>query len=275
MWPPLQQLPMVSHHNQSANLLCQPPIEWLVVLQPPLFLADSSITCAQGCVLNVASAPCPFSALARPTDSLGSGVCWPPLIFLSEAAHILTLYPFALALLFVIHIAIQDLYLYSCSYQICSVQHSYQYSTVVMTTYDTAKFPGCRKHMTSGNLLCHSVISSVKQIPQRYFEDFEDLMDQFGSVTQSCPTLCDPMDYGTPRFPVYHQLPEFAHTHVHWVCDAIQSSHPLSSPSPPALKLSEHQGLFQWVSSLHQVAKVLEFQLQYQSFQWTSRTDLL
>ena len=73
----------------------------------------------------------------------GSGVCWPPLIFLSEAAHILTLYPFALALLFVIHIAIQDLYLYSCSYQICTVQHSYQYSTVVMTRYDTAKFPEC------------------------------------------------------------------------------------------------------------------------------------
>ena len=71
------------------------------------------------------------------------------------------------------------------------------------------------------------------------------------------------------------KLPESTQTHVHWVGDAIQPSHPLSSPSPPALTLSEHQGLFQWVSSSHQVAKVLEFQLQHQSFQWTPRTDLL
>ena len=87
--------------------------------------------------------------------------------------------------------------------------------------------------------------------------------------------LCDPMDYSTPGLPVHHQLPEFTQTHVHCVGDAIQPSHPLSSPSPPALNLSQHQGLFKWVSSLHQVAKVLEFQLQHQSFQWTPRTDLL
>ena len=73
----------------------------------------------------------------------------------------------------------------------------------------------------------------------------------------------------------HHQLPESTQTYVHWVSDAIQPSHPLSSPSPPAFNLSQHQGLFKWVSSLHQVAKVLEFQLQYQSFQWTPRTDLL
>ena len=97
---------------------------------------------------------------------------------------------------------------------------------------------------------------------------------QFSSVAQSCPTLCDPMDCSTPGFPVHHQLPEFTLTHVHWVGDAIQPSHPLSSPSPPALNLSQHQGLFKWVSSSHQVAKVLEFQLQHQSFQWTPRTDL-
>ena len=83
----------------------------------------------------------------------------------------------------------------------------------------------------------------------------------FSSVTQSCLTLCDPMDYSTPSFPVHHQLPEFTQTHVHWVGDAIQPSHPLSSPSPPALNLSQHQGLFKWVSSSHQVAKVLELQL--------------
>ena len=80
-------------------------------------------------------------------------------------------------------------------------------------------------------------------------------------ITQSCPTLCDPMNHSTPGLPVHHRLPEFTQAHVHWVSDAIQPSPPLSSPSPPALNLSQHQGLFQWVSSLHQVAKVLEFQL--------------
>ena len=78
------------------------------------------------------------------------------------------------------------------------------------------------------------------------------------------------MDCSTPDLPVYHQLPEFTQTHVHRVGDAIQPSHPLSSPSPPAFSLSQHQGLFQWFSSLHQLAKVLEFQLQDQSFQWHS-----
>ena len=98
---------------------------------------------------------------------------------------------------------------------------------------------------------------------------------QFSSVAQSCPTLCDPMNCSMPGLPVHHQLLESTQTHVHWVGDAIQPSHPLSSPSPPALNLSQHQSLFQWVSSLHQVAKVLTFQLQHQSFQWTSRTGLL
>ena len=92
---------------------------------------------------------------------------------------------------------------------------------------------------------------------------------QFSSVAQLCLTLCDPMDCSMPG------LPEFTQTHVHWVGGAIQPSHPLSSPSPPAFNLSQHQGLFQWVSSLHQVAKVLAFQLHHQSFQWTLRTDLL
>ena len=90
---------------------------------------------------------------------------------------------------------------------------------------------------------------------------------QFSSV-QSCLTLCDTMDCSTPGFPVHHQLPELAQTHVHWVGDSIQPSHPLSSPSPPAFSLSQHQGLFHWVSSSHQMAEVLEFQLQHQSFQW-------
>ena len=98
---------------------------------------------------------------------------------------------------------------------------------------------------------------------------------QFSSVAQLCLTLCNPMDCITPGLPVHHQFPEFTQTHVHWVSDAIQSSHPLSSPSPPAFSHSQHQGLFRWVRSSHQVAKVLVFQLQHQSFQWIFRTDLL
>ena len=83
------------------------------------------------------------------------------------------------------------------------------------------------------------------------------------------------VNHSTPVLPVHHHLPESTQTQVHWVSDAIQPSHPLSSPSPSALNLSQHQGLFKWVSSLHQVAKGLEFQLQHQSCQWTPRTDLL
>ena len=98
---------------------------------------------------------------------------------------------------------------------------------------------------------------------------------QFSSVAQSCPTLCDPMNRSTPGLPLHHQLPEFTQTHVHWVSDAIQPSHPLSSPSPPAHNLSQHRGLFQWVSPSHQVAKVLELQLQQQTFQWIFRVDFL
>ena len=90
---------------------------------------------------------------------------------------------------------------------------------------------------------------------------------QFSSVAQSCLTLCDRMDCSTPGFPVHHQLPELAQTYVHRVGDAIQLSHPLSSPSLPAFNLSQPQGLFQGVNSSHQVAKVLEFQLQHQFFQ--------
>ena len=95
---------------------------------------------------------------------------------------------------------------------------------------------------------------------------------QFSSVAQSCLTLCHPMDCSMPGFPVHHQLPELALTHVHQVCDAIQSCHPLLSPSPPAFNLSQYQGLSQWISSLHQVGKILELQLQHQSFQWIFRT---
>ena len=95
------------------------------------------------------------------------------------------------------------------------------------------------------------------------------------SVTKLGPTLWDCLDCSMTGLPIHHQLPESAQTHVHWVGDAIQPSYPMSSPSPPALNLSQHQGLFQWVSSSHQVAKVLEFQPQHQFLQWTPKTDLL
>ena len=98
---------------------------------------------------------------------------------------------------------------------------------------------------------------------------------QFSSVAQSCPTLCSPMNFSPRGLPVHHQLPDCTQTHVHQVSGAIQPSHPLSSPSPPASNPSQHQGLCKWVNSSHLVAKVLEFQLQHQSFQWTPRTDLL
>ena len=92
-------------------------------------------------------------------------------------------------------------------------------------------------------------------------------------MAQSCPTLCNPMNRSMPGLPVHHQLLEFTQTHVHWVGDAIQPSYPLSSPSSSDLNLSQYQGLCKWVSSWHQVAKVLEFPLQHQSLQWIFRTD--
>ena len=96
----------------------------------------------------------------------------------------------------------------------------------------------------------------------------------YSSASQLCPTLRNPMDCSIPGFPALHHLPELAQTQVHWVDNAIQPPHPLSTPSP-AFNLSQHQGLFQWVSSSHQVAKVLELQLQHQSFQWIFRVDFL
>ena len=100
----------------------------------------------------------------------------------------------------------------------------------------------CRYHDTSLQKTC---LSSV----------------QFSSVPQSCPTLCNPVNHSTPGLPVHHHLPEFTQTHVHRVGDALQPSHPLSSPSLPAPNPSQHQGLFQWVNSSHEVAKVFWFQL--------------
>ena len=112
-------------------------------------------------------------------------------------------------------------------------------------------------------------VSCVSCIAGRFFTHWairEAQICQYSSVAQSCPTLCNPMDCSMPGLPVHHQLPEFTQTHVHRVGDAIQPSHPLSSPSPPAFNFPQNQGLFRWVSSSHQVAKVLEFQCQHQSY---------
>ena len=105
-----------------------------------------------------------------------------------------------------------------------------------------------------------------------------DFLNSISSVKFSCssvPALCDLKDCSMPGLPVHHQLLEFTQTHVPWVGDTIPLSHPLLSPSPPTFNLSQHQGLFKWVSSSNQVTKVLEFQLQHQSFQWKFRTDFL
>ena len=112
-----------------------------------------------------------------------------------------------------------------------------------------------------------SVSPASPALAHRFFTTEPPGEPQFSSVPQSCPNLCDSMDSSTPGLPVHHQLPEFMQTHVRRDGGTIQPSHPLSSPSPPAPNPSQHQSLFQRVNSSHEVAKVLEFQLQHQSFQ--------
>ena len=118
-------------------------------------------------------------------------------------------------------------------------------------------------------------VQTEEMRPYKEGWSWEPVQFSFSLVAQSSPILCHPMNCSIPGLPVHHQLPEFTQTHVNWVSDAIQPSHPLSSPSPPDPDPSQHQSLFQWVNSSHEVAKVLEFQLQHHSFQWTPRTDLL
>ena len=121
---------------------------------------------------------------------------------------------------------------------------SEELKTLLMKVKDESEKTGLKLNIQKTKIMASGSNSSV----------------QFSSVAQSCPTLRDPMNHSTPGLPVHHQLPEFTQTHVHRVGDAIQPSHPLSSPSPPASNPSQHQGLSQWVNSSHQVAKVLEFQ---------------
>ena len=105
---------------------------------------------------------------------------------------------------------------------------------------------------------------------------FDDSFEKYccRSVAKSCLTLCNPMNRSTPSLPALHCLPKFAQIHIHWVSEDIQPSHPLSLPSPLALNLYQYQGLFQWISSSHEEAKVLKLQLQHQSFQWLFKVDL-
>ena len=146
-----------------------------------------------------------------------------------------------------------------------------------------------RKHVLQSPSLClfttilihrDDDISVSKSISLQLLTCFFPINGFLSGMLSSVQSLSNVRLFATPwtaacQASVHHRLPEFTQAHVHWVGDAIQPSHPLSSPSPPALKLSQHQGLFKWVISSHQVAKVLEFQLQHQSFQWTPRTDLL
>ena len=116
---------------------------------------------------------------------------------------------------------------------------------------------------------------SISYLHNKREQKKDEWVNQKIQLSQSCPALCDLMGCSTWSFPVHYQLSEFAQSHVHRVPDAIQPTHPLSSPSPPAFNLSQHQGLFQWVSSSHQMAKLLELQLQHQFFQWIFRTGFL
>ena len=132
-----------------------------------------------------------------------------------------------------------------------------------------------RLFLQYGQKSCLYVIGRVHQKVEKkcHLPPHKQNPFHFSSVAQSCLTLCHPVDCSTLDFPVHHQLPDPTQTHVHRIGDAIQPSHPLSSPSPPIFNLSQHRGLFKWVCSSHQEAKVLEFQ--HQSFQWIFRTDFL
>ena len=137
-------------------------------------------------------------------------------------------------------------------------EESHLFCTHTHTHTHTHTKPHCTGmvRIPAGKISVDSIPEEVMQCPSFYHCSV-----RFSSVSQSRLTLCDPMNHSTPGLPVHHQLPEFTQTHIHWVSDAIQPSHPLSSPSPPVSNPSQHHSLFQWVNSLHEVAKVLEFQL--------------
>ena len=155
------------------------------------------------------------------------------------------------------------------------IKNQKQIETTVLRKWE--KWSSGRKRKWSQEHFLFCIIEELMCFYSYFILKWYDKLEyfQFSSVAQWYLTLCDPMYCSMPGLPVHHQLLEFTQTHVHRVSDAIQPSHPLSSPSPPIFNLSQHWGLFKWVSFLHQVAKVLEFHLQHQSFQWIFRTDLL
>ena len=148
---------------------------------------------------------------------------------------------------------------------------SFQFSSIFIFVFavDSLVITSCSLFFLSCQACRHSFLSKFVPLSprccasQRPWPISHTFSVQFNSVTHSCPMLCDPMEYSMPGLPVHHQLLMFTQTHVHWVSDAIQPFHSLLSPSLPAFNLSQHQGLFKWVNPWHQVAKVLEFQLQH------------
>ena len=149
--------------------------------------------------------------------------------------------------------AVQETWVWSLSWEDSLEEGTVTHSSILAWESAWAEEPG----------RLHSVGCKESDVTEWLSRAHHTVENQFSSVAQSCMTLCYPMDCSMPGFHVHHQHPELTQTHVHWISDAIQPPHPLSSPSPPTFNLSQHQGLFQCVSSSYHMAKVLEFQLQY------------
>ena len=147
-----------------------------------------------------------------------------------------------------------------CNSMDCSLPGSSVHEILQARVLERVVMPFSRRSSQLRDQICLFYVSCILKCVYIY-KHTNGIHYCYCSVAQSCPTLCDHMDCSMPGFLALHCLPEFTQTHVHWVSDATQLSHPLSSPSPPVLSLSQYHSLFQWVSSSHQVVKVLEFQL--------------
>ena len=156
-------------------------------------------------------------------------------------------------------------YLKESLYERISLKRKSVFSSGICSNSDVPSHHSLHWHPSKEMLKENGYIPRHGWVPSLFTWNYHNIVNwvsvQFSSAAQSCPTLCDPMNCSTPGLPVHHHLPEFTQTHVHRISDAIQTSHPLSSPFPPAPNPSQHQSLFQWVNTSHEVAKVLEFQL--------------
>ena len=139
--------------------------------------------------------------------------------------------------------------------------HEVTKSWTWLSNFHFTNLPSCKYSTLKVSLYLLQLTEYKRLLSCSFWQMLLRYLVQFSSVAQACPTLCNPMNHSTLDLHVHHQLPEFTQTHVHWVGEAIQPSRPLSSPSPPAPNPSQHQSLFQWVNSSHEVAKVLEFQV--------------